>query len=174
MKTFNIICAVSTNGIIGDSVTNSIPWFLPADLQNFKRITTGKTIVMGSKTFLSLGRRLPNRRHVVITRGATAFPDYQPDATYSSFAEVFRIEESGFFVIGGEHIFSDALRWGPARLYLTTVMLDAAGDVRFPVTGRAITNDLIITPSHKFEIEERGEMLTENGINFQATVFKKL
>ena len=175
MKPFNLICAVSLNGIIGDSVSNSIPWYLPADLQNFKRITTGKTLVMGTKTFLSLGRKLPNRRHVVITRSETPFNDYQPDATYRTFAEVLRTEEAGFFVIGGEHIFGEALNWGPERLYLTAVMIDAHGDVRFPITAKAIvsSNDAIITPSFKFALEERGPMQSDAGVDFQAAVFKK-
>ena len=66
-----IIVAKSRNGVIGDS--NKLIWRLPADLTNFKKITTGHSIVMGRKTFESIGKPLPGRRNIIITRN----PDYE-------------------------------------------------------------------------------------------------
>ena len=69
MKQFDMICAVALNGVIGDSVTNSMPWYIPEDLAHFKKVTQDKTVIMGSRTFSSIGRKLPNRHNIVITRG---------------------------------------------------------------------------------------------------------
>lgn len=172
MKDFNIICAVALNGVIGDSVSNTIPWHLPADLQNFKRLTTGKTIVMGVNTFNSLGRKLPNRRHVVITRGNTKL-DMEPDAMYGSFADVMRYEAAGFFVIGGEHIFGEALRYQPTNIHITLVNTESTGDVRFPMEGRRFKNDHFALGSLIYDEVERSEMMSEGGLDFQFTKFIK-
>jgi len=165
-----LICAVALNGIIGDSTTNSIPWYLPRDLKHFKEITTGKTIVMGSKTYNSLGRNLPNRRNVVITRGATTLAA-TPDATYSSLAEAMRGERD-FLVIGGEHIFGDALKYQPDTLHLTIVKTDAQGDVRFPIEGHRLTRDEFSTfDGTRYTAKERSEWMEENEISFQFVTF---
>lgn len=167
---FNLICAVSLNGVIGDSTTNSIPWHLPSDLKRFKALTTGKTIVMGSKTYTSLGRKLPNRRNVVITRGGTPLP-YEPDATYNSIAEVMRGEHD-FFVVGGEHIFGEMLRYGPTRLYMTIIHQEIQGDVRFPFDGHRLLGDAIYD-SFTYHAEERSEVMNENGYSFSYVTFKR-
>jgi dihydrofolate reductase len=173
MKEFNLICAVSLNGVIGNSADNSIPWFLPSDLKNFKQITTGKTVVMGSRTYASLGRNLPNRRNVVISRGLNGI-EYQPDAIHSSFAEALRVEQSGFFVIGGEHIYGESLRYRPSRLYLTQVLMEAAGDVRFPIAGDRLHYDNIVTPAGDSYMEEsRSDVMNEQGIDFRYIVYKR-
>lgn len=169
MKEFNLICAVSLNGIIGDSVTNTIPWHIPMDLKRFKSLTTGKTIVMGSKTFVSLGRKLPNRKNVVITRGGTPLP-FEPDVTYPSLADVMRNEDD-FLVIGGEHIFGDAMRYGPMRLFMTIVHHEINGDVRFPIEGRRLINNVLHTAHHTYNAEERSGILDENGFRFQYVTF---
>ncbi len=72
MKPFNVIAAVSLNGVIGDSEQNVIPWHIPADLKYFKSVTNNKTVVMGSKTFYSIGKPLKDRHNVVISRAAEA------------------------------------------------------------------------------------------------------
>ena len=72
MKPFKAIAAVSLNGVIGAG--NKIPWHLPEDFKWFKQITTGHVIVMGRKTFESIGKPLPNRQTIVLSRGAFSFP----------------------------------------------------------------------------------------------------
>ena len=176
MKDFNIICAVSLNGVIGDSISNSIPWYLPLDLKHFKAVTTNSTVVMGSRTFHSIGKVLPNRRNVVITRNqsgeAAELLEMDVEQTYTSFGEALKYERPGFFVIGGQHIYQEALKAGPSRLYLTIVKMEAEGDVRFPITGRALMNDYFMASENaRYTCEKRSAWLDDNGLQFQFTEF---
>lgn len=165
-----LICAVALNGIIGDSVTNSIPWFLPTDLKHFKEVTTGKTILMGARTYNSLGRNLPNRKNVVLTRGNTALVA-TPDATYPSLAEAIRGERN-FIVIGGEHIFEEALKYRPEVFHITIVDINADGDVRFPIFGERMLRDQFrLMDNTLYSAATRGPWLEENGIKFQYVTF---
>jgi dihydrofolate reductase len=125
----SLIAAVSENGVIGRG--GGLPWRLPADLKRFKALTMGHTIVMGRRTFESIGRVLPGRASVVITRNSA----YRaPGATVvDSLEEALRRAAPGdeVFVIGGEEVFRLALpRAG--RLYLTLVHASVAGDASFP------------------------------------------
>lgn len=168
-----LICAVALNGIIGDSVTNSIPWFLPTDLKHFKEITTGKTILMGAKTYNSLGRNLPNRRNIVLTRGQTELVA-TPDATYASLSEALRGERD-YMVIGGEHIFGEAFKHLPQTLYMTIVNINADGDVRFPISGeRMLRDEFRLADGTLYRASMRSEWHKENEIEFQYVTFNKV
>lgn len=172
MKKFDMICAVALNGIIGDSATNSIPWHIPADLKRFKEITTGHTVVMGAKTYNSLGRNLPNRRNVVISRGHTPLIA-TPDETFKSFAEVYNIEREKFFVIGGEHIFGEALKYFPQELHITLVKKNADGDVRFPIEGRRFLQDAVhLSDTTIYNCIYRSNPQHEDDIEYQFTTFR--
>jgi dihydrofolate reductase len=172
MKEFSIICAVSLNGIIGDSATNSIPWHLPSDLKHFKELTVGKTIVMGAKTYNSLGRKLPNRKHVVISRGNTAL-FAPPEDIHTTVSEALR-SEPDCFVIGGEHIFGEALRHLPKKLYITLVKHHAVGDVRFPIEGRRFVQDAVhLSDATVYNCINRSSPQHENNIDFQFTTFQR-
>lgn len=124
-----LIAAVSDNGIIGRG--NALPWHLPADLRRFKRLTTGHTIVMGRKTWESIGRPLPGRRSIVISRspgfqpaGVTVVPDFAAAlAAGRDAAEVF--------VIGGSRVFEAAFPYTD-RLELTRVHATLPGDAHLP------------------------------------------
>ena len=134
--TLSIVAARSENDIIGRG--QDIPWHLPADLKYFKDLTTGHTIVMGRKTFESIGRTLPNRRTIVITRN-TVIDD--PDVTVaSSLEEALHVavqdsyEPDGqveIFVIGGGEIYKHAIPQAE-KMFLTRVHAEIDGDVRFP------------------------------------------
>ncbi|MDX1734942.1 MAG: dihydrofolate reductase [Halioglobus sp.] len=135
MLTLAIIVAVADNGVIGRG--DALPWHLPDDLQYFKSVTMGKPIVMGRKTFESIGRPLPGRTNIVISRdpayrphGATAVTSL-PDAL--SLAEdvalIDGVEEA--LVIGGAEIYALALPLA-GRLYVTEVHASVEGDVVFP------------------------------------------
>ena len=171
MKNFSMICAVSLDGVIGDSVLNAIPWYLPIDLKHFKSVTLDNTVVMGSRTYQSIGKALPNRRNVVISR--TPFVEEGVDVIYSSFNEVYKYEPEGFFVIGGEHIYTEALKHSPSMLYITIIKLDPAGDVRFPIAGRRFMQDEVTTSTGlKYNCTNRSAWLKENNIEFQFTKFR--
>ena len=123
------IAAVAKNGVIGRA--NGLPWHLSADLRRFKRLTTGHTILMGRKTYESIGRPLPNRRNVVLTRSPTLA--WEGVDVESSLDDALRrcAGESEVFVIGGHALYDLALPRAD-RLYLTRVLESFAGDVFFP------------------------------------------
>lgn len=124
----SIIVAVAENGVIGDK--NALLWHISEDLKHFKALTTGHPVVMGRRTFESLGRPLPNRRNVVITRQEVEFPGCE---TVHSLAEALALfsEEEEVFVIGGAQIYAEALPLADC-FYLTRVMHAYEGDTRFP------------------------------------------
>jgi dihydrofolate reductase len=125
----SMIAAMANERIIGDD--NQMPWHLPADLQHFKRVTMDKPVVMGRKTFESIGRPLPGRRNIVITRNVT----YQAEGieVVSSPEEALTLLEGTeeVMVIGGGNIYSQFLPLAE-RLYLTFIDLTVAGDTQFP------------------------------------------
>ncbi|MFQ5719714.1 MAG: dihydrofolate reductase [Acidobacteriota bacterium] len=125
----SIIAAVAANGVIGNN--GDLPWHLPADLARFKRLTMGHHLIMGRRTFDSIGGPLPGRTSVVMTRD----PDWsRPGVLVAhSPAEACRViaHDDEPFVIGGAAIFALFLP-AACRLYLTRVHADVAGDVTFP------------------------------------------
>lgn len=133
-----LIAAVAKNGTIGDK--NTLPWHLPEDLKRFKELTSGKTVIMGRKTFDSiyarLGKALPNRTNVVITR-QTDIKLPNGVIVQSSIEDALRSHGGGdVFIIGGGEIYRqtiDLADW----LYITHVNKDVAGDAQFPVIDTA-------------------------------------
>jgi dihydrofolate reductase len=125
----SVIAAVADSGVIGCQGT--LPWHLPADLKHFKALTTGRPIIMGRRTFESIGRPLPKRRSVIVTRQA----DYaQPGAeTARSFKAALArcADEPEVFVIGGRELYQTALPHAD-QFYLTRVHGNIEGDVYFP------------------------------------------
>lgn len=129
-----LVAAVAANGVIGTD--GRLPWHLPEDLQHFKRLTLGHPVVMGRRTWESLGRPLPGRDNIVVTRQ----PGY--DAAGASVASSLAAAlalcavEPVVFVIGGRELFAEALPLA-AGLVLTEIHRDFPGDVRFPEYDRA-------------------------------------
>lgn len=127
----SILVAVAENGVIGASGT--LPWHLPADFRRVKRLTTGHTLIMGRKTFESIGKPLPGRRSIVLSRD----PQFRADGVdlASSLEQALRMAEaageSEVFVFGGAEVFRRALALAD-RLDLTVVHARVEGDVRFP------------------------------------------
>lgn len=127
-----LIAAVARNGIIGRD--NALPWRLKADLARFKAITLGHPILMGRKTWESLGRPLPGRRNLVVTRNAAfAAPGAEIYATPD--AALQRIGDGPVFVIGGAELYRQLLDRAD-RLLLTEVQADVDGDASFPAFDR--------------------------------------
>jgi dihydrofolate reductase len=127
----SLIVAAAENGVIGRD--GQLPWRLSADLQRFKQLTMGHSILMGRKTFESIGRPLPGRRMIVITRqsdyhAAGAEVAHSLDEAYRRATEQGETEA---FIIGGAEIFREALPHAD-RLYFTQVRATIDGDVRFP------------------------------------------
>jgi dihydrofolate reductase len=124
-----LIAALDRNGLIGRD--NALPWRLPADLQHFKRLTLGKPIVMGRLTWESLGRPLPGRHNIVLTRDPAYHAEgasvvYSVDAALAAAGAVDEV-----MVIGGAALYRTLLPRA-ARLYLTRIDAAFDGDAWFP------------------------------------------
>lgn len=125
--TLSAILAVDQNGIIGRE--GRLPWHLPLDLKRFKTLTMGHALIMGRRTFESIGRALPGRRSLVLSRRTDAsFPGAVTVTSLDAALEACR-DETEVFVIGGARVFAEALP-RCRRLYLTRVEAEVEGDVR--------------------------------------------
>ncbi|MFT7108999.1 MAG: dihydrofolate reductase [Psychrobacter glaciei] len=130
-----LIAAFAQNLVVG--INNSLPWHLPEDLKYFKRTTSGKAIIMGRKTYESIGRPLPNRTNIVISRN----PDFSAEGVVivTSIEEAIKYAESvnmingvdEVMIIGGAAIYQASLPMAD-RLYLTHVHASVEGDAYFP------------------------------------------
>ena len=124
-----LILAMATNRVIGRN--NDIPWHIPGEQQRFKKITMGHTLIMGRRTYQSIGRPLPGRKTVIITRS----PDYhEPGCSVAhSLDEAFELcqADEKVFVAGGGDIYAQTLAIADA-IYLTTLHRKEVGDIFFP------------------------------------------
>lgn len=134
MTRLTIIAAVARNGVIGHS--GGMPWHLPGELAQFKATTLGHTLVMGRATFDSIGRALPGRRTIVITRNPTWH--HAGVETAHSFADALALAGPGdeVFAAGGAQIYELALPFAQ-RLVITEVDAEPEGDTWFPSWARA-------------------------------------
>lgn len=126
----SLIAAMANDRVIG--LNNQMPWHLPADLAWFKRNTLNKPIIMGRKTFESIGRPLPNRHNIIISRTPQASDD--PQVTWvSSLEQAIKLAQNSeeIVIIGGGNIYQQALPMAN-RLYLTHIDAKLAGDTWFP------------------------------------------
>jgi dihydrofolate reductase len=127
MKPFTAIAAMSLNRVIGNG--NQIPWHLPEDFKWFKATTSGHVIVMGRKTFESIGKPLPNRETIVLSRSAWSHPGV---TTVRSLDELpAPVAHRKVFICGGAQVYEQALPLC-SELFLTLVKREVAGDAFFP------------------------------------------
>jgi dihydrofolate reductase len=134
-----VIAAVARNGIIG--VENRLPWRLPEDMRRFQALTTGHAVIMGRRTWESIGKPLPGRQNLVVTRGrGLAMPDVEFAPSLDAALARVRLPEP-VFVIGGEALYRDALPRADL-LYLTEIERDYVGDARFPRFDRSRWREL--------------------------------
>lgn len=123
-----LVAAMGRNRVIG--VDGRMPWHLPADLKHFKAVTLGHTVVMGRRTFEAIGKALPGRRNIVLTRSLEAVP--QGCELAGSLAEALgRLEAGPVMVIGGGELYRAALPLA-ARMEVTFVDAEPEGDTYFP------------------------------------------
>jgi dihydrofolate reductase len=139
----SLVLAVSDNGVIGRD--NQLPWHLPADLKFFKQLTTGHTVIMGRKTYDSIGRPLPNRRNIVVSRKeGFEIPGVEVINSLGGALKAC-IGEDEVFIIGGATIYAKALDLDIVdRIYLTMVHADFEGDTHFevPMTKHWLTDHI--------------------------------
>jgi dihydrofolate reductase len=134
MTALALIAAVARNGVIGSG--NALPWRLPADLQRFRMLTTGHTVIMGRRTWESIGRALPDRQNIVVTRQ----PGYASAGALvkASLDDALQAATlpAPVFCIGGGELYALALPRA-ATLHLTEIDREFEGDTRFPYFDRA-------------------------------------
>ncbi len=130
----SLVVARADNGVIGRD--NALPWRIPADLRHFKRLTVGKPVVMGRRTFESIGKALPGRHNIVLTRdpgwsagGVTIAPNLAEAIAAAGLVPNARAEE--IMIIGGAQIYAEALP-SARRVHLTEVHASPAGDTLLP------------------------------------------
>ena len=148
----SLLVAMDRNHVIG--LNNDLPWYLPNDLRYFKEKTTGNTIIMGRKTFTSIGKALPKRRNVVLTRSDMDFPEgvevIHDLATVKEWND--KNPDEAYFIIGGGDIFNQVMSIAD-RLYITWIDEEFEGDTFFPKF--AIEEDWKLTSKTKGEKDEK-------------------
>ena len=163
----SIIAAVAENGVIGRG--GQLPWRLRADLRRFKSLTMGHPMIMGRRTWESIGRPLPGRTSIVITRQtrfATPFAEVQVSHDWDEAQRLAQAAPGGeveSFAIGGAEVYCAALPHA-RRLYLTRVLASVDGDARFPpyneaewtlLTSEEYAADVDNDYPHSYEVYER-------------------
>jgi len=157
----SIIVAVADNGVIGRD--NDLPWRLSADLRRFKSLTMGHHLLLGRKTFASIGKPLPGREMIVVSRGAPDLPDgvHLSDSVEAGIERARAYGEDELFVAGGASIYAAVLPLCD-RIYLTEVHAEPEGDVRWP--------DVALSGWH----EARREEIDVDDKNEYRTTFRVL
>lgn len=125
-----LIVAVARNGVIGKD--GALPWHVSEDLKHFKKTTKGHTIIMGRKTFESIGHPLPSRRNIVVSRREGAsFSGCEVANSLRAAIELARTSDDCPFIIGGASLYEEALPL-TTEIHLTTIDQDVEGDTHFP------------------------------------------
>ena len=159
MSDLSLIVAIAKNRVIG--VNNTLPWYLPEDLKRFRALTTGHHIIMGRKTFDSLGRLLPGRTTVIVTRN----PDYKMAGAivvHSLEAAITACgDDNEAFLIGGAELYKDGLKLAN-KLYITEIDAEYEGDAFFPEFDVA-----------EWQVVERESHQAENGLGFSYLTYQR-
>ena len=147
----SIIVAMDRNRVIGKN--DNLPWHISSDLQNFKKITMGNPIVMGRKTHESIGRPLPGRENIILTRDR----NYQVEGciVLQSLDDVFEHckDTDEIMITGGSEIYQQSLEYA-SRLYLTEVHTEVEGDTFFPEFDRSEWKEI---SRENFKADEKNE-----------------
>ena len=143
-----IIVATSKNKVIGNN--NELIWKLSSDLKRFKELTTGHPVVMGRKTYESIGKPLPNRRNIIITRNL----EYEVNGceVVYSLEEALLLTNNDCFIIGGGEIYKQSLEVAD-KIYLTLVHKDFEGDTTFPELGK----EWVTIDTKDFDADEKND-----------------
>ncbi|MGA9227213.1 MAG: dihydrofolate reductase [Mesobacillus sp.] len=158
----SLIWAMDENRVIG--LHNELPWRLPEDLKFFKRVTMGHPIAMGRKTYESIGKPLPGRENIVITRDETFRPE--GSVIMNSIEELLEYtakKDDEVFVIGGAEIFKEVLPKAD-RLYLTMIHEQFEGDTYFPVFD---------IDKWQLETREKGLKDNKNPYDYEFLIYKR-
>lgn len=159
MSCLSVIAAVASNRTIG--LDNTLPWHLPEDLKHFRQLTMGHHIIMGRKTFESLGRLLPGRTTVIVSRQPGYAAEGAIAATSLREAVAACGDDEEIFVIGGAELYREALTLAD-RLYLTEVHAEFKGDAFFPEYDREAWRE-----------DSREPHLSADGLAFSFVTYRR-
>ena len=149
----SIIAAIGKNYELG--LNNKLLWHIPNDLKYFKELTTGKTVVMGRKTYESIGKPLPNRENIVLTRQNIEIDNVN---VVNDYKKILDLED--VFIIGGEQIYKLFLPYAD-NIYLTEIAENKEADSYFPIFDKSLyTKEIIETNSY-------------NDINYSFVIYRK-
>ncbi len=160
----SIIVAKAKNNIIGKD--NKLVWHLPEDLRHFKELTTGHKIIMGRKTFESLGRVLPNRKHIIFSQN----PDFKvKDENVEVVHSLLQIQEliegeEEAFVIGGAMIYNFLMPY-VKKMYVTQIDQEFDGDAFFPVISENTWKEVS---------REKGTKNEENNLDYEFVTYERI
>jgi dihydrofolate reductase len=160
MRKISIIVAMSQNSVIG--LRNELPWHISEDLKNFKKITLNHSVIMGRKTYYSIGKPLKDRKNIVISRDASLKID-GVDVVNSLEKAILKTDESSeIFIIGGQQIYSIALPLA-THMYITKVNGIFDGDAFFP--------DYV---EDEWREIAREDLITDKDLRFSFLKYEKL
>jgi len=159
MTKLSLIVAIAKNGVIG--LNNTLPWHLPEDLKRFKALTMGHHIVMGRKTYDSLGRLLPGRTTVIVTRNKNYHVEGALIAHSLPEALSQCADDDEVFLIGGAELYQAGLTLAD-KLYITEIDLEVEGDAHFPPI-----------PHAEFQEVAREAHVSEKGMKFNYVTYQR-
>lgn len=157
MKPLSLIVAHAKNNVIG--INNTLPWHLPEDLKRFRALTTGHHIIMGRKTYESLGRLLPGRTTVIVTRNKHYQVEGALIAHSLQAALLLAGSDTEPFLIGGAELYKDGLKHA-TKLYVTEVQAEFVGDAFFE------TIDLNV-----WQLSEETDHVSANGLQYSDLIY---
>ena len=159
MKNLSIIVAKANNNVIG--INNTLPWHLPEDLKRFRNLTMGHHIIMGRKTYESLGRLLPGRKTVIVTRNS----DYKVEGALIvhslQAAILLTADDAEPFLIGGAQLYKEGLKFA-IKLYITEVQADFEGDAFFDTIDEDV-----------WQLSEKKDLTSTNGLTYSDLIYLK-
>lgn len=159
MKALSLIVAFAKNRVIG--INNTLPWHLPEDLKRFRALTMGHHIIMGRKTYESLGRLLPGRTTIIVTRNKEYKIEGSLIANSLQAALALAAVDNEPFLIGGAELYQEGLKHA-TKLYITEVQGEYAGDAFFPVIEK---NDWRLT--------EQEDLVSASGLAYSNLIYMK-
>lgn len=157
MKPLSLIVAHAKNNVIG--INNTLPWHLPEDLKRFRALTIGHHIIMGRKTYESLGRLLPGRTTVIVTRNNHYQVEGALIAHSLQAAVLLAADDAEPFLIGGAELYKEGLKHA-TKLYVTEVQAEFAGDAFFEAID-----------SNVWQLSEKKDHLSTNGLQYLDLIY---
>jgi dihydrofolate reductase len=159
MNPLSLIVAHAKHNVIG--INNTLPWHLPEDLKRFRALTTGHHIIMGRKTYESLGRLLPGRTTIIVTRNKYYQVEGALIAHSLQAALLLAAGDAEPFLIGGAELYKDGLKLA-TKLYITEVLAEFTGDAFFE------TIDLNV-----WQLTEKTDHVSANGLQYRDLIYTR-